>query len=67
MGYSLEIRQALILGGGLTKLGFTYASDDVMIHNAIKQYSPVDVNFIKAGWCKLNPVGSRVGRDWLHL
>ena len=39
-----------VMGGGLVKLGFTYASDDIIVHPHIRQYSPVDIHFIKGGF-----------------
>jgi hypothetical protein len=45
------------MGGGLKTLGFTYASDDIIMHPQILPYSPVNLHFTKAGF------NLRMGQD----
>jgi hypothetical protein len=39
-----------LLGGGLDKLGFTYATDDMMVHPHVMQYSPIKTNIVRRGF-----------------
>jgi len=50
-------RGVYIMGGGLKTLGFTYASDDIIMHPQILPYSPVNLHFTKAGF------NLRMGQD----
>jgi len=36
-----------IMGGGLTSLGFSYASDNMVVRPQIKEYCPVDLHYVR--------------------
>lgn len=39
-----------LLGGGLTKLGFSYATGDIILHPQILEYSPIRTNIVRSGF-----------------